>query len=107
MCDASDHSIGAVIGQRIEKEPHVISYASKTLDAAQRKRKQKFDHGIKDKKGRKNLVAGHLSRIPPWKDVTLLKGDFPDESLLVAQTVFPWCEDMVNYLTIDLAHCKH
>lgn len=35
MCDASDRSVGAVLSQRIEKEPHVIYYASKTLDAAQ------------------------------------------------------------------------
>ncbi|XP_040963884.1 uncharacterized protein [Gossypium hirsutum] len=35
MCDASDRSVGAILGQRIEKEPHVIYYASKTLDAAQ------------------------------------------------------------------------
>ena len=31
MCDASDFAIGAVLGQKINKEPHVIYYASKTL----------------------------------------------------------------------------
>ncbi|XP_035545115.1 uncharacterized protein LOC118348198 [Juglans regia] len=36
MCDASDVAIGAVLGQRINKFPHVISYASKTLNGAQR-----------------------------------------------------------------------
>ncbi|KAK8521400.1 hypothetical protein V6N12_005307 [Hibiscus sabdariffa] len=36
MCDASDSSVGAVLGQKIGKEPHVIAYASKTLDTAQR-----------------------------------------------------------------------
>ncbi|KAK5833725.1 hypothetical protein PVK06_017579 [Gossypium arboreum] len=35
MCDASERSVGAVLGQKIAKEPHVICYASKTLDAAQ------------------------------------------------------------------------
>jgi hypothetical protein len=35
MCDASDRSVGAVLGQRIGREPHVISYASRMLDAAQ------------------------------------------------------------------------
>jgi hypothetical protein len=35
MCDASDYAVGAVLGQRIEKLPHVIYYASKTLNAAQ------------------------------------------------------------------------
>ncbi|KAK8508806.1 hypothetical protein V6N12_034909 [Hibiscus sabdariffa] len=36
MCDASDTSVGAVLGQKIGKEPHVIAYASRTLDSAQR-----------------------------------------------------------------------
>ena len=35
MCDASDKAIGAVLGQRVGKVPHVIYYASKTLDPAQ------------------------------------------------------------------------
>ncbi|KAK5819272.1 hypothetical protein PVK06_024249 [Gossypium arboreum] len=35
MCDASERSVGAVLGQKIAKETHVICYASKTLDAAQ------------------------------------------------------------------------
>ena len=36
MCDASDYAIGAVLGQRKEKTPSVIYYASKTLNDAQR-----------------------------------------------------------------------
>ncbi|XP_031120931.1 uncharacterized protein LOC116024170 [Ipomoea triloba] len=35
MCDASDYAIGAVLGQKINKLPYVIHYASKTLDYAQ------------------------------------------------------------------------
>jgi hypothetical protein len=35
MCDASDYVVGAVLGQRVEKLPHVIYYASKTLNDAQ------------------------------------------------------------------------
>jgi hypothetical protein len=35
MCDASDYAIGAVLGQRFDKLPHVIYYASKTLNDAQ------------------------------------------------------------------------
>ncbi|CAN6459005.1 unnamed protein product [Victoria cruziana] len=31
MCDASDYAIGAILGQRIEKKPVVIYYASKSL----------------------------------------------------------------------------
>ncbi|XP_057969433.1 uncharacterized protein LOC131158581, partial [Malania oleifera] len=36
MCDASDFAVGAVLGQRRDKLPYVIYYASKTLNAAQK-----------------------------------------------------------------------
>ncbi|CAN6572579.1 unnamed protein product [Malus baccata var. baccata] len=35
MCDASDYAIGAGLGQRRNKQPHVIHYASQTLNDAQ------------------------------------------------------------------------
>ncbi|KAJ9565613.1 hypothetical protein OSB04_001579 [Centaurea solstitialis] len=35
MCDASDHAVGAVLGQRKNGRLHAIHYASKTLDPAQ------------------------------------------------------------------------
>jgi hypothetical protein len=35
MCDAFDYAVGAVLGQRVEKLPYVIYYASKTLNDAQ------------------------------------------------------------------------
>ncbi|KAI5317170.1 hypothetical protein L3X38_036877 [Prunus dulcis] len=35
MCDASDYAIGAVLGQRQNKLPHIIYYASRTLNNAQ------------------------------------------------------------------------
>jgi hypothetical protein len=35
MCDASDFALGVVLGQRINKVPHAIYYASKTLNYAQ------------------------------------------------------------------------
>ena len=34
MCDASDYTVGAVLGQRVDKKLNVIHYASKTLDSA-------------------------------------------------------------------------
>ena len=34
MCDASDFSIGAVLGQREDGKPYVVYYASKTLNEA-------------------------------------------------------------------------
>ena len=35
MCDASDYALGAVLGQRLDKKPTTICYASKTLVEAQ------------------------------------------------------------------------
>ncbi|CAN6721052.1 unnamed protein product [Malus baccata var. baccata] len=35
MCDASDYALGAILGQRKDKRPHVIYYASWTLNDAQ------------------------------------------------------------------------
>ncbi|CAA7405269.1 unnamed protein product [Spirodela intermedia] len=35
MCDASNYAVGAVLGQRKESKPIVISYASKTISDAQ------------------------------------------------------------------------
>ncbi|CAN6678289.1 unnamed protein product [Malus baccata var. baccata] len=35
MCDASDYALGAVLGKRKDKQPHVIYYASRTLNDAQ------------------------------------------------------------------------
>ena len=34
ICDASDYAIGAILGQLIDKQPHVIYYASRTLNDA-------------------------------------------------------------------------
>ena len=36
MCDASDFSIGAILGQIEDGKPYVVYYASKTLNEAQR-----------------------------------------------------------------------
>ncbi|KAM2352076.1 hypothetical protein ACFXTH_006799 [Malus domestica] len=35
MCDASDYAIGALLGQMRNKQPHVIHYASRTVNDAQ------------------------------------------------------------------------
>ena len=35
MCDASDHAIGAILGQRKENKLYVIYYASRTLNNTQ------------------------------------------------------------------------
>ncbi|XP_062080514.1 uncharacterized protein LOC133785279 [Humulus lupulus] len=86
MCDASDYAIGAVLGQRINKLPHVIYYA-------------KFDLEIRDKKGSENVVADHLSRIvvETNNDSTTITETFPDEQLMHISSL-PWYADIVNYL---------
>src|SRR4051812_13940789 len=35
MCDASDYSLGAVLGQKVKKKLYVIYYASRTMNEAQ------------------------------------------------------------------------
>jgi hypothetical protein len=35
MYDASDYAVGAILGQRVDKLPHVIYYASRTLNDVQ------------------------------------------------------------------------
>jgi len=35
MCDASDYAVGVILGQRVDKKPHVSDYASDTLNVAQ------------------------------------------------------------------------
>ena len=61
---------------------------------------QEFDVEIKDKKGTKNLVAYHLSRLEGASDEIQVNDDFPDEHLLVVEDkrAVPWFADYVNYL---------
>ena len=35
MCDPSDYTVGAVLGQKKDNKPYAIYYASRTLDEAQ------------------------------------------------------------------------
>jgi hypothetical protein len=62
---------------------------------------QEFDIEIRDKKGSKNVVADHLSRlIMDFKeDVVPIVETFPDEQLMhISQISAPWFADIVNYL---------
>ncbi|XP_052297015.1 uncharacterized protein LOC127902226 [Citrus sinensis] len=128
MCDASDHSVGAVLGQRKNKIFYSIYYASKTLTNAQinytTTEKEllavvfAFDKfraylvGTKDRKGIENQVADHLSRLEADAS-TLTMHDitetFPDEQLLMLQHAqmlqqygLPWYADFANYLVSGL-----
>ncbi|CAN6555390.1 unnamed protein product [Malus baccata var. baccata] len=101
MCDASDYAVGAVLGQRVNKVPHVIYYASRTLNDAQlnystteKELLAIFDLEIKDKKGSENVVADHLSRFVhsnTEEDLIPLRENFPDEQLFSLKITDPWC----------------
>ncbi|XP_071917218.1 uncharacterized protein [Coffea arabica] len=109
MCDANDHAVGAVLGQRVGKAVHVIYYASRTLNGAQlnystteKELLAEFDLEIRDKRGSENLVADHLSRIPVGEENEPLKDAFPEEHLFSLNSQLSWYADLVNYLvTVD------
>uniref|UniRef100_A0A1U7X2Z1 Uncharacterized protein LOC104234606 n=1 Tax=Nicotiana sylvestris TaxID=4096 RepID=A0A1U7X2Z1_NICSY len=156
MCDASDTTVGAVLGQRKDKIFHLIYYASRTMNEAQlnyaitekellvvvfafdkfwsyligtkvtiftdhaalkyllakkdvRPRLlrwilllQEFDLEIKDKKGTKNQVADHLSRLENSPlEFSEIKEEFPDEHIFSVNSIVtqpPWFADIANYL---------
>ncbi|CAN6687713.1 unnamed protein product [Malus baccata var. baccata] len=162
MCDASDYAVGAVLGQRKDRLPQVIYYASRTLNDAQlnyattekellavvfalekfrsyligakvivytdhaalkylSSKKdakprlirwilllQEFDLEIRDKKGRENVVADHLSRLiiptASEEDSLPLRESFPDEQLFAVHFRTPWFADIVNYLVKGVVH---
>ncbi|XP_075099435.1 uncharacterized protein LOC107807863 [Nicotiana tabacum] len=124
MCDASDLAIRVVLGQRKDKVFYSIYYASKTLDDAQLnytttekdllvvvwafekcRAYLEFDIEIRDRKGTKNQVADHLSRLENHDHVEeggQIKEVFPDEQLFaINQDPPPWYADYVNYLVSE------
>nr|KAJ0193350.1 hypothetical protein LSAT_V11C800429590 [Lactuca sativa] len=118
MCDASNYTIGAVLGQKNGRASHVIYYASRTLDNAQsnystmekellaivfalekfRQYLLEFDLEIRDKGGCENLVADHLSRITSNETPFPLRDEFPDEHLFSLTQSIPWYADIVKFL---------
>ncbi|XP_071699273.1 uncharacterized protein [Rutidosis leptorrhynchoides] len=159
MCDASDFVAGAVLGQRVDRKPVVIYYASKTFSDAQvnyttiekellavvfaldkfrsylwgskvvvfsdhsalrhllEKKEskprlirwilllQEFDLEIRDKKGIENVVADHLSRIPPppFDPAKPIHENFPDECLFSVVKV-PWNKHKRDYFLLQVKH---
>ncbi|GJV82277.1 reverse transcriptase domain-containing protein [Tanacetum coccineum] len=66
---------------------------------------QEFDIEIKDRKGRKNVVADHLSRIEndESSDGSEVDDNFPGETLMEINTKDePWFADFANYLDLYL-----
>ncbi|GJS92668.1 reverse transcriptase domain-containing protein [Tanacetum coccineum] len=117
MYDASDHTIGVVLGQRIDKHFKPIHYTSKTMNEAQENYTttenellavilllQDFDIEIRDKKGAENLEADHLSRLENPDLGKLTKAEirylFPEERLMVISDKNNelWYADYANYL---------
>nr|GEW53238.1 reverse transcriptase domain-containing protein [Tanacetum cinerariifolium] len=123
MCDASDFTIGAVLGQLYAFEkfrPYLVLSKSivytdhsalKYLLSKQYAKLrllrwvlllQEFDITIRDKKGSENLAAGHLSRLEnPHKDVLENKDineNFPLETLrILSSGSTPWFADIANF----------
>ncbi|CAN6547907.1 unnamed protein product [Malus baccata var. baccata] len=69
---------------------------------------QEFDLEIRDKKGRENVVADHLSRLiiptASEEDSLPLRESFPDEQLFAVHFRTPWFADIVNYLVKGVVH---
>ncbi|KAL4331951.1 hypothetical protein GQ457_07G004190 [Hibiscus cannabinus] len=103
MCDASDHAVGAALGQR--RDHSAIKYLVTKKDAKPRLIRwilllQEFDLEVKDRKGTENQVADHLSRLdnPHNQDRDVeISDSFPDEKILFATTI-PWYADIDNFL---------
>ncbi|XP_068344181.1 uncharacterized protein [Pyrus communis] len=84
MCDASDYAIGAVLGQRKNKEPHYLLTKKVVKPRLIRWMLllQKFDIEIRDKKGSENVLADHLSHLVHDDEPLPILEAFPDEQLL-------------------------
>ncbi|KAL0289535.1 UNVERIFIED_CONTAM: Retrovirus-related Pol polyprotein from transposon.6 [Sesamum radiatum] len=132
MCDASNHAVGAVLGQRVGRDPHVIYYVSRMLDSAQSNYTttekellaivfalEKFrpyllgtkvivysDHAaLKYLLSKKDAKPRLISRLMTEGDSPPLKDEFSDERLLATQEISPWYADLVNFLaTHTLPH---
>ncbi|KAK8675169.1 hypothetical protein V6N13_033239 [Hibiscus sabdariffa] len=95
MCDASDTSVGAVLGQKIEKEPHVIAYASQTLDSAQR------NYSTTEKELLAIVFALEKFRSYLLGTNVIVFSDHAALRYLMSKKEkgkLPWFTDMVNYL---------
>ncbi|RDY02257.1 Retrovirus-related Pol polyprotein from transposon 17.6, partial [Mucuna pruriens] len=80
-----------------------LKYLLKKLDAKLRYIRgmlllQEFNLEIKDKKGAKNIVADHLSRIQGRVNPMPIRDDFPNEQLLQIAQSQPWFADICNFL---------
>ncbi|XP_023927589.1 uncharacterized protein LOC112038992 [Quercus suber] len=61
-----------------------------------------FDLEVKYKRGTKNRVVDHLSRLVHVEDELHLQETFPDEQLFSASVTLPWYANIVNYLVTNM-----
>ena len=62
---------------------------------------------IKDKKGRDNVIADHLSRFEKTiEKETEIVENFPNEQLFLLSIQTPWYVDIVNYLAFGVVPPK-
>ncbi|RDY14355.1 hypothetical protein CR513_00589, partial [Mucuna pruriens] len=59
---------------------------------------QEFNIEIRDKKGAKNSVADHLSRIERESDPRPIRDEFPDKQPLHINTPTPWFANIYNFV---------
>nr|GFD01759.1 reverse transcriptase domain-containing protein [Tanacetum cinerariifolium] len=107
MCDASDYTVGAVLGQRIEKHFWPIHYAIKTMNQAETNyttTEKEMLAVVYAFKKFQNYAADHLSRLEnPYKntfDPKEINETFPLESLNKVSHKDPstaWFADLTNY----------
>ena len=63
---------------------------------------QEFDLEIKDRPGKENVAADHLSRIQA-EDSQIINDNFPNESILAVNCQpLPWYAHIINYLVAGL-----
>ncbi|RDX62172.1 Retrovirus-related Pol polyprotein from transposon 17.6, partial [Mucuna pruriens] len=85
----SDHAALRFLLKKLDAKPILIQWMLLL---------QEFNIEIRDKKGDKNLVAYHLSKIERDEDLVLIKDQFLDEQLLHINTPTPWFADICNFV---------
>ncbi|CAM8944392.1 unnamed protein product [Rhodiola kirilowii] len=85
----SDHAAIRYLMKKKEAKPRLIRWIMLL---------QEFDVEIRDKKGIKNTMADHLSRIIQGEDERHITESFPDEHLYTVSIKVPWYASIINYL---------
>ena len=89
----SDHVVIRYLMTKKESKPRLIRWILLLSE---------FDLEIKGKRGTKNHVANHLSRLVHVEDELQLQEMFPDEQLFSASVTLPWYANIVNYLVTNM-----